>query len=254
MQHPAVPAQLGRPLLHQRRGGRPEVRLRAETRAALSALGGEEIDRGEIRERPGSSWSLARARRRLPRPGQRASRRVHLIADMDWQPKYRPEAASAFFADGRTMRPLGRGHGRAGRAARGPGAVARQGRGRRVPDPAAHARSDAQLARRGQERFNIYCAPCHDRAASGHGTVVMRGFPPPTDLASARILALPDGQIFDTITNGVRNMPSYATQIPPEDRWAIVRGSACSSAAQPRRDRRRARGAARAARPRRPTP
>src|SRR5262249_54360103 len=74
----------------------------------------------------------------------------------------------------------------------------------------------------GQQRFNIYCAPCHDQAGSGHGMVVAHGFPPPIDLAGDRVRGLPDGEIFNAITSGVRNMPSYRKQIPVEDRWAIV--------------------------------
>ena len=145
----------------------------------------------------------------------------HLFDDMDWQPKYRPEATSAFFADGRAMRvPLentvaqGELHEDlakfTGHTASGDYSVT-------LPWPA-----DAAHVQRGQERFAIYCSPCHDRAGSGHGAVVARGFPPPVDLASTRVLGLPDGQLFETVTKGVRNMPSYAAQIPVEDRWAIV--------------------------------
>lgn len=129
-----------------------------------------------------------------------------LFDDMVWQPKYRPEAASRYFADGRAMRtpPAG--------------TVARSSPLDTPPMPAV----TEALARRGRQRFDIYCSPCHDRAGSGHGMVVQRGFPPPIDLASDRVRGLPDAQIFDTISHGVRNMPSYAAQVPPEDRWAIV--------------------------------
>ncbi len=131
-----------------------------------------------------------------------------LFDDMVWQPKYRPEAASSFFADGRAMR------------APVEGTVA-QGTLDPVPMPPV----DAALARRGQQRFDIYCAACHDRTGSGHGMVVQRGFPTPVDLtgaASERARGLTNQQLFDTITHGVRNMPSYAAQIPPRDRWAVV--------------------------------
>jgi hypothetical protein len=141
---------------------------------------------------------------------------IHLIDDMDHQPKYRPEAASHYFADGRTMRApveetvaIGQLH---------------------DDDPVYTGESldhlplaaTAELAHRGGQRFDIYCAPCHDRSASGHGMVVQRGFPPPIDLASERVRKLKDGEIFGVITHGVRNMPSYAAQIPARDRWAIV--------------------------------
>ena len=78
------------------------------------------------------------------------------------------------------------------------------------------------LVRRGRERFTIYCAPCHDRSGSGHGIVVQRGYPLPVDLSSDRVLTMSDGEIFNVITKGVRNMPSYGAQIPVDDRWNIV--------------------------------
>ena len=81
--------------------------------------------------------------------------------------------------------------------------------------------------KRGQERFNIYCAVCHDQAGTGNGIVIQRnvGMPKPPDLA--RSLATKseffhDGRLFEVITEGIRNMPGYKTQISPEDRWNIV--------------------------------
>ena len=81
-----------------------------------------------------------------------------------------------------------------------------------------------KLARRGQERFDIYCAPCHGRTGDGQGMVARSpgGFPPLPSLTDARVDQLPDGQLYATIANGVRNMPSYGAQIPVADRWAIV--------------------------------
>ncbi|MFQ5608082.1 MAG: c-type cytochrome, partial [Candidatus Zixiibacteriota bacterium] len=73
-------------------------------------------------------------------------------------------------------------------------------------------------------RFNIFCSPCHDAAGSGKGAVIMRNagmFPPPT-FHQDRLRNIEDGHIFDVMTNGIRNMPSYAAQIPVADRWAIV--------------------------------
>ncbi len=80
----------------------------------------------------------------------------------------------------------------------------------------------SELLLRGQERFNIYCAVCHDQTGAGKGLVISRGFTPPPDLADARILAMKDGELFGIISHGVRSMPSYAKQIREEDRWAIV--------------------------------
>jgi len=145
---------------------------------------------------------------------------VHVVGDMDWQPKYQPEEASPIFQDGRAMRPLVEGTVAQGhldeddafyRGKQGDTFVAK-----------APVEVDEKLIQRGQDRFNIYCTPCHDKSGSGHGMVVKRGFPPPVDLASDRVRGLPDGEIFNVITHGVRNMPSYRKQIPVEDRWAIV--------------------------------
>lgn len=145
---------------------------------------------------------------------------IHPVRDMRNQPKYRPQAASAFFADGRAMRtPV-------------EGTIA-QGElkadevfftGRNADGWAAKAPIAVTPAtlRRGEERFNIYCAACHDRAGSGRGMAVQRGFPPPIDLTSERVRKFADGEIFHVVTQGVRNMPSYAAQVPEDDRWAIV--------------------------------
>jgi mono/diheme cytochrome c family protein len=90
-----------------------------------------------------------------------------------------------------------------------------------------------KLVARGQERFAIYCAPCHGLTGDGKGIVVCkrdkasdpcesRGFPPLPSYEDPRIRQMPDGQLFATISHGVRSMPSYAAQIPTTDRWAIV--------------------------------
>ncbi len=80
---------------------------------------------------------------------------------------------------------------------------------------------DAALLDRGQERYDIYCAPCHDRTGAGNGIVKQRGFVPPPDFSQDRVREFPVGQINNAIAVGVRTMPSYAAQIPAEDRWAI---------------------------------
>jgi mono/diheme cytochrome c family protein len=84
------------------------------------------------------------------------------------------------------------------------------------------AKVDLELLDRGQRRFDGFCAPCHDKAGSGQGTVVRRGFPAPIDLASEHTRGLADGEVFRIISFGVRNMPGHRHQIRPEDRWAIV--------------------------------
>ncbi len=79
-----------------------------------------------------------------------------------------------------------------------------------------------QLLARGEERFNIYCSVCHDRAGSGQGVNPQRGFPGPVHFASDDVRNLSDGQIFEIITQGIRNMPKMGDQVPVVDRWPIV--------------------------------
>jgi mono/diheme cytochrome c family protein len=81
---------------------------------------------------------------------------------------------------------------------------------------------DRKLVQRGRERFNIHCAVCHDRVGTGDSLVVKKGMIPPPKYADPRLRAMPIGKLFITITEGVRNMASYAAQVPAEDRWAIV--------------------------------
>ncbi|MEQ8820303.1 MAG: cytochrome c [Sumerlaeia bacterium] len=78
------------------------------------------------------------------------------------------------------------------------------------------------LVLRGQERYNIFCAPCHGPAGHGDGMIVQRGFSPPASFHIERLREDPDGRLFDVITNGYGNMYSYASRVPPADRWAIV--------------------------------
>jgi cytochrome c len=92
----------------------------------------------------------------------------------------------------------------------------------------------AEFLKRGQERFNIYCAPCHGESGYGDGMVAqhasdlmhtpdaVNGWTKPQNLNEDKIVKRPDGQIFNTITYGIRNMPAYDKQIAVEDRWAII--------------------------------
>jgi mono/diheme cytochrome c family protein len=149
------------------------------------------------------------------------------IRGMYDQPRYSMQQESAFFSDKRNMRPPvegavsreeeldeGRGH---GRLDDGSGYVLTI-----PPGLVKDAGGMEALVARGQDRFRIYCTPCHDNTGSGDGMAVRRGMLKPPTFHQDRIRHMPDGQVFATISNGIRNMPAYAPQIPVADRWAIV--------------------------------
>lgn len=79
-----------------------------------------------------------------------------------------------------------------------------------------------QVLDRGQERFNIYCSPCHGRTGAGDGMIVQRGFPPPPSYYISRLRQAPVGHFYDVITNGYGVMYSYSDRVEPQDRWAIA--------------------------------
>jgi Cytochrome C oxidase, cbb3-type, subunit III len=136
------------------------------------------------------------------------------------QPSYRPLAKSTFFGDDRSARPLV------------PGTVAR---GYLRADERLYAGKSGgelvtalpvpltlELLARGQDRFNIFCSPCHDRIGNGGGMVVQRGYRRPPSFHIDRLREAPIGQFFDVITKGFGAMPDYAAEVPPADRWAIA--------------------------------
>ena len=140
--------------------------------------------------------------------------------DMHDAARYDPLEASAFFANGQSARPLV-----ANTVARGL---------LRADDHLYLGRVDGQLAdtfpmavtadvmARGQERFNVFCAPCHDRSGTGHGMIVQRGFRAPPSFHEERLRTAPVGYYFDVMTNGFGAMQDYAAQVPVVDRWAIA--------------------------------
>jgi mono/diheme cytochrome c family protein len=164
---------------------------------------------------------------------------------MGEQPSYRPLKPSEFFADGQSARPLipgtvARGQLRLDRAYYtglqgptpgggeygGPGglslpvartALPQQPYVDTFPFPVTR-----QVLQRGKERFTIYCSVCHGPLGYGDGVVVERGFTKPNSYHSDRLRSAPVGYFFDVITHGYGSMPDYASQVPPEDRWAIV--------------------------------
>jgi mono/diheme cytochrome c family protein len=166
------------------------------------------------------------------------------IRNMFDQPRYDIQEESSFFPDHRTMRPLVE------------GVVARDqeidpvvARGRledesgyvlEIPkDVVTRSGGMEAMLKHGQARYGIFCAPCHDGSGSGEGLVKKRAvasgaaaFVPPT-FHQDRIRQMPDGQLFATISNGKSNMPPYASQIPVDDRWAIVAYVRALQMAQP---------------------
>jgi cytochrome c553 len=75
---------------------------------------------------------------------------------------------------------------------------------------------------RGQERFNIYCSPCHGRLGNGHGMIVTRGLRQPPSYLDERLINAPVGHFFDVMTNGYGAMYSYASRVAVDDRWRIA--------------------------------
>jgi mono/diheme cytochrome c family protein len=141
--------------------------------------------------------------------------------DMQDQPRYEPDAASAFFADGRADRPAV--EGAVPRGGFHENTAARTGldaEGR--PIAALPVQIDARLLARGRERYDIYCSPCHSRVGDGDGMIVQRGYRRPTSFHDERLRAAPAGYFFDVISRGFGVMPSYAAQVAIADRWAIV--------------------------------
>jgi mono/diheme cytochrome c family protein len=151
---------------------------------------------------------------------------VHLNPNMDFQDRFDPQERNDMFADGRAMRPPV------------DGTVARgwlkdddhfwRGRGldgRLVDELPPQITLDAALLERGRERFDIYCAPCHDESGGGNGAVTRRNARfavQPKNLHEDRLRAMPLGYFYDVIANGKATMSSYAAQVPVEDRWAIA--------------------------------
>jgi hypothetical protein len=140
--------------------------------------------------------------------------------DMHQAPRYDPLEKSEFFADQRASRPLidgtvARGQLRADKVFY----TGKQG-DRLVSElPVPLTR---ELLLRGQDRYNIYCSPCHARSGDGSGMIVQRGFKRPPSYHEARLRNQPIGHFYDVITHGFGAMQDYSAQIQPADRWAIA--------------------------------
>ena len=134
------------------------------------------------------------------------------------QPHQRPLETSNFFDDRMASRPIE------------PGTVARTGRERNLLSGKVDGKlADAfpfevtmQVLERGQERYEIFCSPCHDRLGTGRGMIVRRGFTPARSFHDPRLRDAPTGHYFEVMTQGFGPMPSYANQLSEHDRWAVI--------------------------------
>jgi mono/diheme cytochrome c family protein len=153
--------------------------------------------------------------------------RLHPIQDMDNQPRFKSQQVNAIFADNRAMRP------------QVPGTI--RYNEPTDTDPLMTGREDGEyidyfpieitdsVIKRGQERYNIYCATCHGYDGVGNGMINQRAeqlaegtWTPPTSYHTQQIRERPNGHLYNTIKNGIRSMSPYGSQISVEDRWAIV--------------------------------
>jgi mono/diheme cytochrome c family protein len=218
----------------------------ARTRAFLESLGAHAVE--DVVERPQPALRkgplvqisiLAACALLIPpsivawaRFAKKAEPRFHIVQDMDNQEKFKAQHAMPLFADGRAMRqPV------AGTVALGETrldehfyrGLVKGDYALDFPTHRPEVRLDEAFIRRGQRQFSIYCAPCHGLDGSGEGRVNQRALEL-TDSAWVQAAALYDGErtgrtaghIFNTITNGVRTMPSYGDRLSETDRWAIV--------------------------------
>ncbi len=134
--------------------------------------------------------------------------------------RIKPLERNAFFVDGSSVRPIPEGTVARGHA--GTNDLLHTGKvGGTFAEAFPFAVTDSVM-RRGRDRYNTFCTPCHGRLGDGGGMIVQRGFPRPNSFHSDSVRARPVGYYFDVITNGFGRMYSYAPSIPVEDRWAIV--------------------------------
>jgi len=139
---------------------------------------------------------------------------------MDDQPKYEPYEASNLFENGMSARPIVENTVARGQLNANTLLYAGQTEGTLATDFPFPVTSE--VVARGQERYGIYCAPCHGYAGYGDGMIVQRGFSPPPSFHQQRLRDLPVGYYFQVITNGIGRMYSYGDRIQPQDRWAII--------------------------------
>ncbi|MEO6910375.1 MAG: c-type cytochrome [Edaphobacter sp.] len=140
--------------------------------------------------------------------------------DMHNEPKFFPQRGTTFYADGRSVRPqvidtVARNQLRADTYFYTGLINGKPGDG--LPFPVT-----MRVLERGQERYNIYCAPCHSRVGNGDGMIVQRGYAQAANFQKGRLRTAGLGHFFDVMTNGYGSMPDYAAQMSPADRWAVA--------------------------------
>lgn len=146
---------------------------------------------------------------------------LEIFPDMDRQPKYKPQSPSVFFADGRTDRPvppntvprgavIGNDHLIAGTTASGDWA-------RTFPMEVT-----GEMMSRGQEKYQIFCAPCHGALGDGNGITKQYGMASTPSYHDDRLRDMAEGEIFNTITHGKNLMGRYGDKLSAGDRWAVI--------------------------------
>ena len=136
------------------------------------------------------------------------------------QPHQRPLDSSTFFPDGMASRPVEPGTVPYSRVEENPYVLTGKMNGK--PGDALPFPVTAELLARGQQRYEIFCSPCHDRLGTGQGMIVQRGFRPARSFHEPRLRDAPAGHFFEVMTLGFGPMPSYASQLSPRDRWAVI--------------------------------
>jgi mono/diheme cytochrome c family protein len=155
--------------------------------------------------------------------------RIHLIADMDSQPKYKAQRENPIFPDGRATRPHEPGTVAVGELNEDDHFYRGKQNGVWAMTFPSQIRPNEPTMERGRERFGIYCTPCHGVTGEGDGMIARRAdelqqgtWVAPTNLNQDYLRQMAVGELFNTITHGVRNMPAYGPQIEAGDRWAII--------------------------------
>ena len=147
----------------------------------------------------------------------------------DWKPapvsmwnesRYKPYEGTSFFADQSTSRPTVQSTVARGQLRTDEHFYNGTKDGKLVTEMPFQATK--AVLEHGKERYNIYCQPCHGEQGAGNGIIVQRGFSKPPDYIEPRVLQQPIGHYYDVITNGYGSMYSYASRVPPRDRWAIA--------------------------------